>query len=138
MKALGEDIPGYKLRDIIKEVDVDKNGTVEFNEFLEVSRYFSISIFQDWKVEKFVCIFDNKTADEVATDVFKLISIISITFPFTVWGLTDNQFHLYKIKLIAWQIAFHGMSISKHENYNAFYSLDVWVMFSFNDQSITI
>jgi len=45
MKALGEDIPGYKLRDIIKEVDVDKNGTVEFNEFLEVSRYFSISIF---------------------------------------------------------------------------------------------
>lgn len=37
MKALGEDIPGYKLREIIKEVDKNENGTVEFNEFLEVS-----------------------------------------------------------------------------------------------------
>ena len=37
MKQLGEEIPGYKLRDIIKEVDVNQNGTVEFDEFLEVS-----------------------------------------------------------------------------------------------------
>lgn len=37
MKSLGEDIPGYKLREIIKEVDKNKNGTIEFNEFLEVS-----------------------------------------------------------------------------------------------------
>ena len=37
MKQLGEDIPGYKLRDIIKEVDANENGTVEFDEFLEVS-----------------------------------------------------------------------------------------------------
>ncbi|KAJ7392218.1 hypothetical protein OS493_013594 [Desmophyllum pertusum] len=36
MKALGEDIPGYKIRDIVKEVDIDENGTVEFNEFLEI------------------------------------------------------------------------------------------------------
>ena len=40
MKALGEDIPGYKLREIIQGVDADKNGTVEFNEFLEVSGDF--------------------------------------------------------------------------------------------------
>ena len=40
MKSLGEDIPGYKLREIIKEVDVNENGTVEFNEFVEVSRKF--------------------------------------------------------------------------------------------------
>ena len=40
MKDLGEDIPGYKLREIIKEFDVNQNGTVEFNEFLEVSRAF--------------------------------------------------------------------------------------------------
>lgn len=37
MKHLGEEIPGYRLRDIIKEVDVNENGTVEFDEFLEVS-----------------------------------------------------------------------------------------------------
>ena len=43
MKALREEIPGYKLRDIIQTVDADKNGTVEFNEFLEVSREFSSS-----------------------------------------------------------------------------------------------
>ncbi|EDV21962.1 Fimbrin [Trichoplax sp. H2] len=36
MKALGEDIPGFKLRQIINEVDRDKNGTVEFNEFLQI------------------------------------------------------------------------------------------------------
>lgn len=37
MKGLGEDIPGYKLREIVKEVDKNENGTIEFNEFLEVS-----------------------------------------------------------------------------------------------------
>ena len=36
MKALGESVPGYKIRDMIKEVDLDENGTVEFSEFLEV------------------------------------------------------------------------------------------------------
>ena len=29
-------MPGYKIRDMIREVDLDENGTVEFNEFLEV------------------------------------------------------------------------------------------------------
>ena len=42
MKALGEDIPGFKLREIIKEIDANENGTVEFNEFLEVSREFFV------------------------------------------------------------------------------------------------
>ena len=37
MKALGENVPGFKIRDMIKDVDLDENGTVEFNEFLEVS-----------------------------------------------------------------------------------------------------
>ena len=36
MKALGENVPGYKIRDMIKEVDLDENGTVEFGEFVEV------------------------------------------------------------------------------------------------------
>lgn len=36
MKSLGEEIPGFKLRDIIKEVDKNQNGTVEFEEFLEI------------------------------------------------------------------------------------------------------
>ena len=35
-QALGESVPGYKLREMIAEVDTDKNGTVEFNEFIEV------------------------------------------------------------------------------------------------------
>lgn len=37
MKALGEDPPAYKLRDMIKEVDLDENGTIEFDEFVKVS-----------------------------------------------------------------------------------------------------
>ena len=36
LKALGEDTPGYKIRDMIREVDIDENGTVEFDEFLKV------------------------------------------------------------------------------------------------------
>ena len=40
MKALGENVPGYKIRDMIKEVDLDENGTVEFNEFLVVSSVY--------------------------------------------------------------------------------------------------
>ena len=30
-------MPGYKIREMIKEVDIDENGTVEFQEFLTVS-----------------------------------------------------------------------------------------------------
>ena len=37
MKACGEDIPGFKLREYIDQVDVNKNGTVEFDEFVAVS-----------------------------------------------------------------------------------------------------
>ena len=36
LKALGDDTPGYKIRDMIREVDIDENGTVEFDEFLKV------------------------------------------------------------------------------------------------------
>ena len=36
LKALGEDTPGYKIRDMIREVDIDENGTVEFDEFIKV------------------------------------------------------------------------------------------------------
>lgn len=45
MKALGEDIPGYKIRNIIDEADKDENGKLEFNEFLRVSFKFFVSIF---------------------------------------------------------------------------------------------
>ena len=38
MKALGESVPGYKIRDMIREVDLDENGTVEFNEFVNVRK----------------------------------------------------------------------------------------------------
>ena len=37
MKAMGESVPGYKIREMIKEVDLDENGTVEFAEFVKVS-----------------------------------------------------------------------------------------------------
>ena len=45
MKALGEDIPGYQIRNIIEEADKDENGKIEFNEFLRVSVKFFLSIF---------------------------------------------------------------------------------------------
>lgn len=53
MKQLGEEIPGYKLRDIIKEVDVNQNGTVEFDEFLEVSGKI-LKIVHNGEVEGFI------------------------------------------------------------------------------------
>ena len=37
LKSLNEDVPAYKIRDMIKEVDIDENGTVEFGEFIEVT-----------------------------------------------------------------------------------------------------
>ena len=43
MKALGENVPGYKIRDMIREVDLDENGTVEFGEFVEVRERWSVS-----------------------------------------------------------------------------------------------
>ncbi|XP_022091894.1 plastin-2-like [Acanthaster planci] len=36
LQKLGESVPAYKIRDIISAVDKDKNGTVEFSEFLEM------------------------------------------------------------------------------------------------------
>ena len=43
LKALGEDTPGYKIRDMIREVDIDENGTVEFDEFLKVRDHVQIN-----------------------------------------------------------------------------------------------
>ena len=51
MKALGESVPGYKIRDMIKEVDIDENGTVEFGEFLTVS---SIAIVLELLTSRYV------------------------------------------------------------------------------------
>lgn len=42
LKALGEETPGYKIRDMIREVDIDENGTVEFDEFLKVRGHVRI------------------------------------------------------------------------------------------------
>ena len=42
LKALGESVPGYKIRDMVREVDIDENGTVEFNEFVKVSSIWNI------------------------------------------------------------------------------------------------
>ena len=42
MKDLGENVPGYKIRDMIKEVDIDENGVITFDEFLEVGVYLQI------------------------------------------------------------------------------------------------
>ena len=44
MKALGEDIPGYQIRNIIEEADKDENGKIEFNEFFRVGVKFFSSI----------------------------------------------------------------------------------------------
>lgn len=44
MKALGEDMPGYKIRNIIDEADKDDNGKVEFNEFMKVSFKLLLSV----------------------------------------------------------------------------------------------
>lgn len=37
LMSLGEDLPGYKIRELIKEIDKDENGQIELNEFLEVT-----------------------------------------------------------------------------------------------------
>ncbi|XP_066925792.1 plastin-3-like isoform X2 [Clytia hemisphaerica] len=48
-QALGESVPGYKLREMIAEVDTDKNGTVEFNEFIEMyCKVSSKGVFGQW------------------------------------------------------------------------------------------
>ena len=48
MKALGEDIPGFRIRIIIEEADKDENGKIDFDEFLRVSVEF-LSIFFLWQ-----------------------------------------------------------------------------------------
>jgi Ca2+-binding EF-hand superfamily protein len=36
--SIGEkDVPGFRVRELIEEVDTNKNGTIEFDEFLYVS-----------------------------------------------------------------------------------------------------
>ncbi|XP_057297858.1 plastin-3-like isoform X1 [Hydractinia symbiolongicarpus] len=47
--ALNENVPGYKLREMIEEVDKDKNGTIEFDEFLEMyCKVTSKGVFGQW------------------------------------------------------------------------------------------
>lgn len=48
-EALGENVPGYKLREMVQQIDKDKNGTVEFNEFLEMyCAVTSRGVFGQW------------------------------------------------------------------------------------------
>lgn len=49
-QQLGESVPGYKLRELISQVDADNNGTVEFDEFVQM--YMAVSskgVFGQWK-----------------------------------------------------------------------------------------
>ena len=39
---LGENVPGYKLRELVQQVDKDKNGTIELQEFIEVIFLFHL------------------------------------------------------------------------------------------------
>ena len=34
---IGQQIPGYKLREMINSVDQDENGSIQFEEFVQVS-----------------------------------------------------------------------------------------------------
>ncbi|XP_065654020.1 plastin-3 [Hydra vulgaris] len=46
---LGENVPGYRLREIVQQVDKDKNGTIELQEFIEL--YCSVTtkgVFGQW------------------------------------------------------------------------------------------
>ena len=48
--ACGNTVPGYKLREIISQVDKDKNGKVSFDEFIEIYRQTtSKGVFGEWK-----------------------------------------------------------------------------------------
>ena len=41
--ALGESVPGYKIREMIAEVDSDRNGTIEFAEFMHMYTQVTVS-----------------------------------------------------------------------------------------------
>jgi len=44
--GIGEkDVPGYRVRELIEEVDTNKNGTIEFDEFLYVRLFIIIICF---------------------------------------------------------------------------------------------
>jgi len=48
--ACGNTVPGYKLREIISQVDKDKNGKVSFDEFIEIYKQTtSKGVFGEWK-----------------------------------------------------------------------------------------
>lgn len=48
--ALGNSIPGYKLREIVAEIDKDKNGKISFDEFIELfKKNSSKGVFGEWK-----------------------------------------------------------------------------------------
>jgi len=40
LKALGEEVPGFKLREAMEPVDKNRDGKVEFDEFLRVNLIF--------------------------------------------------------------------------------------------------
>lgn len=33
---VGQSLPGYRIRELVQGLDLDKNGTIEFSEFLKV------------------------------------------------------------------------------------------------------
>ncbi|XP_047124452.2 plastin-1 isoform X1 [Hydra vulgaris] len=48
-EKLGENVPGYKIRELIAEVDENKNGTIEFDEFLQIyCKVTNKGVFGQW------------------------------------------------------------------------------------------
>ncbi|KAJ7392220.1 Plastin-3 [Desmophyllum pertusum] len=52
MKDLGEEMPSYKLREIAEEFDTNKNGIIEFNEFLEIYKKHSKKFLDNGMLKK--------------------------------------------------------------------------------------
>ena len=77
LKALGESVPGYKIRDMVKEVDIDENGTVEFNEFLKVSSIWSKCFFCFFF---YVVYHSNHFSIDVHVIIFDTAEVLGIEF----------------------------------------------------------
>ncbi|KAG5634875.1 myosin I light chain Cam2 [Sphagnurus paluster] len=73
MRKLGQDPTDEELRDMVREVDTDQNGTIDFDEFLNMMAKTIQGVDDDEEMELAFRVFDKDGNGTISTDELRIV-----------------------------------------------------------------